>query len=285
VLQDEATKRRVQRYHSGMHSPLIDIGINLTHDSFDGDRTAVLARARAAGLVHLVITGASLDGAEQAAALARTDPAFLSATAGVHPHHASELTRAQLPRLAAVLDDPRVRAAGECGLDYFRDYAPRADQRQAFEWQLELARARQLPVFLHQREAHADFVAVLKAAGPLPPCVAHCFTGTRAEAETYLEMGLWIGITGWICDERRGAHLLEVVRHIPADRLMLETDGPYLLPRTLQPKPASRRNEPAFLPEVARVVAAARGESIAALAASSTAAATHFFGLNALFQS
>ena len=139
---------------------------------------------------------------------------------------------------------------------------------------------RGLPVFLHQRDAHADFLAILKAAGPLPPCVAHCFTGSVAEAEDYLALGLCIGITGWICDERRGGHLAEVVARIPADRLMIETDGPYLLPRTLSPKPASRRNEPAFLTEVARVVAAARGESVTSLGASTTATATRFFGLD-----
>jgi len=263
-----------------MHPPLIDIGINLTHDSYDADRAAVLQRARDAGLVHLVITGASLEGAEHAAALADSDPTFLSATAGVHPHHASELTHATRSRLAEAMSHPRVRAAGECGLDYFRDYSPRSDQRQAFEWQLEMAIERGLPVFLHQRDAHADFVAVLKAAGPLPPCVAHCFTGSVQEAEEYLAMGLHIGITGWICDERRGRHLEDVVRRIPEDRLMIETDGPYLLPRTLQPKPASRRNEPAFLPAVARVIAAARGESVAALAAHTTQTAARFFGFS-----
>ena len=263
-----------------MTAPLIDIGINLTHDSFDADRPELLARARAAGLVHLVITGASLEGSEKALALARTDPSFLSATAGVHPHAASELNSETKPRLLASLDDPTLKAAGECGLDYFRDYSPRADQRRAFEWQLERAIERRLPLFLHQRDAHADFLAVLKAAGPLPPAVAHCFTGTQAEAEDYLALGLHIGITGWICDERRGQHLLDVVRMIPDDRLMIETDGPYLLPRTLHPKPSSRRNEPAFLPEVARVVAAARGQLPEALAESTTQTASRFFRLN-----
>ena len=276
----DITRHARRRYHTGMTAPLIDIGINLTHDSFDADRPEVLARARASGLVHLVITGASLDGSEQALALARSDPAFLSATAGIHPHHASELTSATHARLLAVLDQPDVKAAGECGLDYFRDYSPRADQRRAFEWQVERAIERQRPLFLHQRDAHGDFLAVLKAAGPLPPAVAHCFTGSRAEAEDYLALGLHIGITGWICDERRGQHLLEVVRNIPADRLMIETDGPYLLPRTLHPKPASRRNEPAFLPEVARVVAAARGEPAATIALTSTQTATRFFRLD-----
>jgi TatD DNase family protein len=263
-----------------MGAPLIDIGINLTHDSFDVDRSDVIDRARSAGLTHLVVTGASLDGSVQALALAQTDPAFLSATAGVHPHHARELTWDNRSRLAAVMEHPLVRAVGECGLDYFRDYSPRPDQRRAFEWQLDMAIERSKPLFLHQREAHTDFVAVLNAAGPLPPCVAHCFTGTLAEAMTYLEMGLYIGITGWICDERRGEHLLEVVRHVPAGRLMIETDGPYLLPRTLRPKPPSRRNEPAFLAEVARVVAQARGESIESLAAHTTLTAARFFGLN-----
>jgi TatD DNase family protein len=265
-----------------MNAPLIDIGLNLTHDSFDADRSEVLARARAAGLVQLVITGASLEGSEQALALARTDPSFLSATAGIHPHHASELTSSTQPRLLAVLDAPDLRAAGECGLDYFRDYSPRPDQRRAFEWQLERAIERQLPLFLHQRDAHEDFLAVLKAAGPLPPAVAHCFTGTQAQAEDYLELGLHIGITGWICDERRGQHLLDVVRMIPEDRLMIETDGPYLLPRTLKAKPASRRNEPAFLGEVARVVAGARGTSIETLSRSTTDTATRFFRLESV---
>jgi TatD DNase family protein len=262
-----------------MIAPLIDIGINLTHDSYDSDRAGVLARARAAGLVHLIITGTTLSGSAQAVELATTDPTFLSATAGVHPHHAHEFSKADLPALRALLDHPCVRAVGECGLDYFRDYSPRTEQRRAFEWQLELAIDRGLPVFLHQRDAHEDFLAVLKAAGPLPPCVAHCFTGTLAEAEDYLALGLNIGITGWICDERRGGHLHEVVRKIPADRLMIETDGPYLLPRTLSPKPSSRRNEPAFLTEVARVVAEARDESVAALATSTSQVAKRFFRL------
>ncbi len=260
--------------------PLVDIGINLTHDSFDADRDAVLARARRAGLVHLVVTGSSAASSAAAAALAAAHPGWLSATAGVHPHHALELGEAELPALRAMLADPRVVAVGECGLDYFRDYSPRPAQRAAFERQLGLALESGKPLFLHQRDAHDDFLAMLRACGPrLPRAVAHCFTGTRAEAEEYLALGLAIGITGWICDERRGQHLAEVVRSIPAERLMLETDGPYLLPRTLRPKPATRRNEPMYLAEVCRVVAAARGETPDALARATTATAARFFGL------
>ena len=269
------------RYHSDMDAPrpLVDIGINLTHDSFDADREAVIARARAAGVAHLIVTGSSLASSPAAAALAASDAGFMSATAGVHPHHAAELTAGDLPALAALLANPLVVAVGECGLDYYRDLAPRAVQRHAFELQLGLAIETGKPLFLHQRDAHADFLAMLTALGARAPrAVAHCFTGTLAEAEEYLALGLYVGITGWICDERRGKHLEEVVRHVPPQRLMLETDGPYLLPRTLKPKPPTRRNEPAYLGEVCRAVAAARGESPAAVARASTRAAETFFG-------
>jgi TatD DNase family protein len=260
--------------------PLVDIGINLTHDSYDADRAEVLARARAAGLVHLVVTGSTAASSRAAAALAATDPQFLSATAGVHPHHAAELGAEDLPALREIAALPGVCAVGECGLDYFRDLAPRPVQRRAFELQLRLAIDTGRPLFLHQRDAHDDFLAVLRAVGrDLPAAVAHCFTGSAAESEAYLELGLHIGITGWACDERRGAHLLEVVRRIPAERLMLETDGPYLLPRTLRPKPPHRRNEPAFLAEICRVVAGARGETAQSLAAATTGTARVFFAL------
>lgn len=259
---------------------LIDIGINLAHDSFDHDREAVLARARAAGVVQMVVTGSSGASSAKALELARSHPGRLFATAGVHPHHASELTAALAGELRELAARPEVVAVGECGLDYFRDYSPRDAQRAAFHRQLELAASVGKPVFLHQRDAHEDFVAILREhGGALAGGVAHCFTGTGEQLECYLGLGLAIGITGWICDERRGRHLLPLVRAVPAGRLLLETDGPYLLPRDLQPKPASRRNEPAFLPHVAAAVARARGEALEALAAASTAAARELFRL------
>ncbi|HUO18472.1 MAG TPA: TatD family hydrolase [Steroidobacteraceae bacterium] len=265
----------------GAQPPLIDIGINLGHDSYDADRDAVLERARAAGVVQMMVTGATLAGSREAAVLARQHPGVLFATAGVHPHHAAELGAADMDELGALAAAPEVVAVGECGLDYFRDFSPRAAQRAAFHRQLELAARLGKPVFLHQREAHADFLAILREHGPRHRGVAHCFTGGAAELEAYLELGLAIGITGWICDERRGAHLVPLVRAIPAGRLLLETDGPYLLPRDLTPRPATRRNEPAFLPHIAAVVARARGEPLASLAHSSTQAARALFGLPA----
>jgi TatD DNase family protein len=264
---------------------LIDIGINLTHDSYDSDRDAVMNRAAAAGVIQMVVTGASGEGSRKASALSRQHPGVLFATAGVHPHHATELANeagtALAQELEALARAPEVVAVGECGLDYFRDFSPRDVQRAAFARQLEIAARVGKPVFLHQRDAHEDFIAILKehAAALSAGAVAHCFTGTAGELADYLALGLSIGITGWICDERRGSHLLPLMRDIPAAKLMIETDGPYLLPRDLRPKPASRRNEPAYLPHIAATVARARNESLEQLAASSTAAARQFFRL------
>jgi TatD DNase family protein len=259
---------------------LIDIGINLTHDSYDADRDAVIARARSVGVVQMMVTGASIEGSRKAIELARSRPGELFATAGVHPHHATELTQDALSVLEELARQPEVVAAGECGLDYFRDFSPRPVQQEAFHRQLELAARLGKPVFLHQRDAHEDFLAILKEHHrSLRGGVTHCFTGAERELAAYLDLGFAIGITGWICDERRGAHLLPLMRDIPADRLLLETDGPYLLPRDLHPKPASRRNEPVYLPHIAAVVARARGESVEAVARSSTAAARALFSL------
>jgi TatD DNase family protein len=262
---------------------LIDIGINLTHASYDRDRDEVIARARAAGVVQMVITGSDLASVARAVELAQRFPRILRATAGIHPHHAAQFDQSVGAALGSWLAQPEVCAAGECGLDFYRNYAPRDRQLDAFRAQLELAAASGRPVFLHQRDAHAEFIALLKEFRPrLTRAVAHCFTGSLAELHECLALDLHIGITGWICDERRGQHLKDVVRAVPADRLMLETDGPYLLPRDLKPKPASRRNEPMYLPHVLRAVAAARGEPPEALAARTTRVARAFFGLPAL---
>ena len=258
----------------------IDIGANLTHDSFDADREAVIARAAAAGVAQMVITGADIASSEAAIALAAVHPGRLFATAGVHPHHAAGLTTAQLPALRALLQSPAVVAVGECGLDYFRDFSPRTAQRHAFELQLKIAAECGKPVFLHQRDAHADFLAILREHfGALRAGVAHCFTAGESELEAYLSLGLSIGITGWFCDERRGAHLAALVKQIPVHRLMLETDAPYLLPRDLTPRTATRRNEPMYLPHIGAAVARARGEALNVCAAHTTAHARAFFSL------
>jgi TatD DNase family protein len=241
---------------------LVDIGINLAHDSYDADRDAVIERAEQAGVTYLLITGSSVESTQKAIELVRARPHSMRCTAGVHPHHATELDDAAEQTLAQLARSPEVVAVGECGLDYFRNFSPRDAQIEAFRRQLQLAVEVGKPVFLHQRDAHEDFVALMREVRPqLAGGVAHCFTAGIQEARAYLDLDLYIGITGWICDERRGMHLREVVRYIPADRLLIETDGPYLLPRDLNPMPKSRRNEPMYLPHVLATIAAARGES------------------------
>lgn len=259
---------------------LVDIGINLAHDSYERDRAEVIARARQAGVVAMIVTGSTLDDSARAIALCREHPTTLRATAGVHPHHATSLRESDAPRLAELLADPMTAAAGECGLDYYRNFSPPAEQRRAFGMQLRLATGHRRPVFLHQRDAHADFLAMLREHPAVAArAVLHCFTGGIAELEDCLAAGLHIGITGWVCDERRGQALREAAARVPGDRLMLESDGPYLLPRTLQPKPPHRRNEPMYLPLVLDAVAQCRGETREAVAAATTANACRFFGL------
>jgi len=261
---------------------VIDIGANLTHASFSHDLPEVLARARAAGVTRIVVTGADAEGARAAHALAQAHPELLSATAGVHPHHASAFDADTEQLLRELHAQREVVAVGETGLDYHRNFSPREAQLFAFERQLELAVAAAKPLFLHQRDAHADFLACMdNVRGRIGPAVVHCFTGEKQELFDYLDRDFHIGITGWICDERRGEHLRELVRHIPAQRLMLETDAPYLLPRNLKPMPSHRRNEPMYLKHVCAEVARDRGEDVAVTAASTTATARAFFGLRA----
>lgn len=261
---------------------LIDIGANLTHDSFDHDRDAVLQRARDAGVGRMVITGASRDHSPKALALAQQHPGELFATAGVHPHNAVEYTDECDAEMRALHVHPEVVAVGECGLDFFRDFSPRPAQRKAFERQLQLASENLKPLFLHQRDAHTDFMAMMKNFdGRLGPAVVHCFTGSRQELFDYLDQDWHIGITGWLCDERRGLHLRELVKHIPANRLMIETDAPYLLPRTVRPQPSHRRNEPMYLAHIVEELARDRGEDVGAVAAATSATAAAFFRLPA----
>lgn len=259
---------------------LVDIGVNLAHDSFDDDREAVLERARAEGVARMIVTGSSVESSLQAAALAEGRPGHLFATAGLHPHHASDWSPAAARVLRELTTRPAVVAVGECGLDFFRDFSPRDAQGQAFEAQLAIAIDCRLPVFLHQRDAHREFLEILEpVTSRLAGGVAHCFTGDAAMLREYLDLGLYIGITGWICDERRGGALREAVAGLPLDRVMLETDAPYLLPRTLSPAPRTRRNEPMYLREVLRVAAQAMGQPEAALARASTANAERLFRL------
>ncbi len=262
---------------------LIDIGANLTHSSFQHDFEAVLARARSHGVTQLMVTGASREGTQAAHALALAYPRILYATAGVHPHHAGEFDADCEALLREFAGYAEVKAIGETGLDYHRNYSPREAQLFAFERQLALAAECGKPLFLHQRDAHADFLACMdNMRGTIPRAVVHCFTGNKGELFDYLDRDFYIGITGWLCDERRGAHLRELMRNIPAHRLMLETDSPYLLPRNVQPMPSHRRNEPMYLAHICAEAARDRGETASVTAAATTATARAFFALPTL---
>ena len=259
---------------------LIDIGANLGHGAFRHDLEPVLRRARDAGVATIVITGTSVAASHAAVELASGRAPQLYATAGVHPHEAASFTDRTAGELRALAADPAVKALGECGLDYYRNLSPRPAQLNALEAQLALAAELRLPVFVHDREAHDDLLALLRRyRDRLAGAVVHCFTGQRHELHAYLDLDLHIGITGWICDERRGLHLRELVRDIPADRLMLESDAPYLLPRTIKPAPAHRRNEPAFLPHVLHAVAESTGRPVEQVAEETTRTARAFFAI------
>lgn len=256
---------------------MFDIGVNLTSTQFAQDRDDVVACARAAGVNGMLITGTNLHESEQAVALAQRYSHCWS-TAGVHPHDSSSWQNDTASALRTLAQHREVVAIGECGLDFNRNFSTPVEQERAFTAQLALAAELALPVFLHCRDAHERFLALLEPwLDQLPGAVLHCFTGCAEEARACLDRGLYLGITGWVCDERRGLALRALLPQIPADRLLLETDAPYLLPRDLEPKPAGRRNEPCQLPHIVRRVAQWRNEDVDALIAATRANVARLF--------
>lgn len=275
---------------------LVDIGVNLTNKRFEPDLPLVLSRAYEAGVAGLIITGVDEESSRRALELClahppSAEPPFsphLWSTAGVHPHDSGATREGYLKRLETLISSSpeRIVAVGECGLDYDRDYSPRDAQRACFEAQLELAERLDKPLFLHERAAGDDFYAMMRAAGPerCARSVVHCFTGSARDLERYLHLGCSIGITGWLCDERRGEELRALAPHIPLERLMIETDAPYLTPRSLRPKPKKGRNEPATLPHIAHTLATLRDEEPETLWRSTTHNAARLFGLHDLLK-
>jgi TatD DNase family protein len=270
---------------------LIDIGVNLMNSSFDNDREEVIESAALAGVSPLIITGSgersSLNAVFYASKYNTGRPGALYCTAGVHPHEAKSCNNGTIEFLRELVNEKTdgaagtiVKAIGECGLDYNRDFSPREIQRRWFTKQAELAAELSLPLFLHERDAFTDFSIILgEYIKAVPAAAVHCFTGTGDELEHYLSLGCYIGITGWICDERRGKHLRDLVKIIPADRLLLETDCPYLLPRDLPEKVRNKRNEPRFLPHVAETVAGCIGKEPEKLAKETYANSKNFFNI------
>lgn len=242
----------------------IDIGVNLFSRQFEGSEDLIVRRAAEAG-TGIIITGSSLESSLQASDYVRRRPGRVNnddnntddtvnvttagtscscvlseiniySTAGVHPHDADSCSESALEKLKdAIKANDRIVAVGECGLDYDRMFSPKEDQLFWFERQIEMAEELGKPLFLHERSASEDFCKIMRRhSGICGRSVVHCFTGTRAEAEAYLDMGCMIGITGWVCDDRRNSDLLEALEIIPVDRLMAETDAPYLKPRGIK---------------------------------------------------
>ena len=219
-----------------------DIGVNLTSEQFACDRVEVVNRARQTGVDKMLFIGSNLDDSKQAITLAEQFDCV--ASAGIHPHDAKLAIGNYKADIARLASHPSVVAIGECGLDYNRDFSPRPQQRSVFASQVELANELKKPLYMHQRDAHQDFLAIVKEAEV--PGVVHCFTDNQQALESYLALGFYIGITGWLCDERRGAQLQSLLPNIPLEKIVFETDAPYLIPRNIQPKPKSRRNEPNY---------------------------------------
>ncbi|MCJ8293626.1 MAG: TatD family hydrolase [Colwellia sp.] len=243
---------------------LIDVGVNLTNKRFDKDREAVILRAQSAGLSGLLITGTSVEESQKALTLCQqyqTDfPDFLYSTAGVHPHDADHVSIDYIEQIQQLAMQAPVKAIGECGLDFNRNFSAPAQQVKVFSEQVALAAKLQMPLFLHQRDAFEPWFNILSPyLGKVPAMVSHCFTGEKSELRQCIEADMYIGITGWLCDERRGQTLREIVSLIPLNRLLIETDAPYLTPRTIRPKPKSSRNEPGYLPYIMKEIASITG--------------------------
>lgn len=272
---------------------MIDIGVNLLHPQFDPDRQAVINRAATSGITGMLITATDLDTTRAAINFCEAHPGsspVLASTAGVHPHYAKDAKDAEedlTETLRELAHSPHVRAIGETGLDFNRNYSPPDIQLRVFEQQLCLAADLALPVFVHDRDSDgAVFQALKKHAHQLPNMVVHCFTGTASELNHYLDLGCAIGITGWICDQRRGGSLREMVDAIPLDRLLIETDAPFLMPQNVPkdwqkvnaPGASRRRNEPALLPWVASAVAEATGTPLVDIIEATRSNAARIFG-------
>ncbi|MBQ4862130.1 TatD family hydrolase [Pseudoalteromonas sp. MMG013] len=245
-----------------MQTHYIDAGVNLTSTQYDSEREDIVMRATQAGVSNMLLIGSNISDSQQSQELANKF-GYVS-TAGIHPHDAKDAPDNFSESIQQLLQRPEVVAVGECGLDFNRDFSPRSIQERVCQQQLELAKNMQVPVYLHERDAFTRLKALLVNTSITG--VLHCFTGNKDALSFYLEYGLYIGITGWVCDERRGAELQSLVPLIPDNKLLLETDAPYLLPRTLAPKPKSRRNEPAFIHEIANQVAKLRGQTVAHVA-------------------
>ena len=254
-----------------------DICVNLSSNQLLHEAPEILYRAKQAGVDRIILVATDLQSA--AAILPYAEQGFTYCTAGVHPHDAAHVEADWLSRLREAASDARVIAVGETGLDYFRNFSPRENQLACFQAQVEVALELDKPLFVHDRESEGDVYRVLTEAGA-NKVVIHCFTGQEKELRAYLDAGFHIGVTGWVTEKKRGETLRKLLPLIPLERLMVETDAPYLKPHNLPSGMAQgRRNEPAFIPWVVEEVARSRGEASEVVAEATRRNTIRLFGL------
>lgn len=239
-------------------SGLIDIGANLTHPDLYNQLDSIVENIKAENIEKVIITSSNVIDTHNALKIINSYPNLFYTTIGFHPHNAKDFssisTKAITDLLSKDIGNNRILAIGECGLDFYREYSTKEQQKYCFIEQLKIACTLSKPVFLHERHAHKDFVDILKNyIHKIENSVVHCFTGTKEELKVYLDMGCYIGITGWISDLNRGKHLHNLIKYIPEDKLMIETDSPYLIPHNI-PFKHNGINEPSFLKFVAQSI-------------------------------
>lgn len=255
---------------------LFDTHSHLDEPAFDGDRAEVIARAREAGVGGMLTIGTTCLSSLAAVDLAMAEPDVFAAV-GIQPNYVAQEQTGDWDKIVALADHPRVIAIGETGLDRYWDYTPFEQQIEAFDRHLDLARAVDKPFIVHCREAEADVIAQLRRASEAGPLqgIMHSFCGDQAAAEACLELGLMISFAGMVTFKRNDA-LREIAKQVPADRILVETDAPYLAPMPHRGK----RNEPAYVGHTAAMIAELRGMSVEEFAALTTQNARRLFGLD-----
>ena len=256
----------------------IDIACNFTHESFKHNLDEVINNAEQEGVEKFVLLCASLADIDPIKVIQNNTPEKFFISAGIHPHHATEILEINYDALLNKLKSISPNAIGETGLDYFRNISPPDIQKKSFGMHIEIAKELSLPLYLHQRDAHGDFIRIIKEnISNFPKFVVHCFTGTQAELDEYLELGAYIGLTGWICDAKRNIDLRKSIKNIPIEKMMIETDSPYLIPKNLMVKPNKNINEPKYLPHIANEICELTGYDLEELKSATSNNAIEFF--------
>ena len=238
-----------------MHE-VADIACNFTNERFDKDLDEVINRAKTNKITKFGLICSRLNDLDRLLEIYNQYSKDMFFTIGVHPHHANEINDKYLKNLKEAVINNNPHAIGETGLDFFRNLSTYDEQIYAFEEQIKIAIDTNKPLFLHQRDSHDDFIKILREySSDITKAVVHCFTGTQEQLEDYLELDCYIGVTGWICDEKRNVELRKTIKNIPLEKLMIETDCPYLIPKNLPNKPKNNRNEPINLNHIVNEIA------------------------------